>query len=231
PNVRGASMAVDAGIDHLTVTVSVSEEYSRRNVGMSSADSLAAAEQIAGMAPVVDVVLSCAFGSPYEGAISPTLVGGFASRCRSAGATVTLADTTGMATPRTVTDVLSVTGVDVGLHLHDTRGTALVNAFAAWEAGVGRFDTAIGGLGGSPFATGAGGNLATEDLVYLFDDLGIDTGVDFGRLLAASALASSLVGRPVPSRVAAASAAAGPTTPPAPPTTSPSPGGALGAVV
>jgi len=127
-----------------------------------------------------------------------------AARCRAAGAVVTLADTTGMATPRRVDEVVERTGPDVGLHLHDTRATALVNAYAAMEAGVRRFDTAVGGLGGSPFAAGAGGNLATEDLVHLCDDLGVVTGVDLGRLLEASALVAGLVGRPVPSRLAAA---------------------------
>jgi hydroxymethylglutaryl-CoA lyase len=204
PNVRGATLATEAGIDHLSVTVSASEAYSQRNVGMSTAESMAQAAAIAGMAPVVDVVISCAFGSPYEGEIEVASVAAMAARCRDVGASVTLADTTGMATPRRVSEVVGATGADVGLHLHDTRGTALVNAYAAMSLGVSRFDTAVGGLGGSPFAPGAGGNLATEDLVYLGDDLGISSGVELERLLAASRLVSSLVGHPVPSRVAAA---------------------------
>jgi hydroxymethylglutaryl-CoA lyase len=204
PNVKGAGLAAEAGIDHLTMTVSASEAYSRRNVGMSTEESMAAAVTIAGMAPVVDVAISAAFGSPYEGEIAPSLVASLAERCREAGAAVTLADTTGMATPRRVNDVLERTGTDVGLHLHDTRATALVNAYAAMEAGVRRFDTAVGGLGGSPFAAGAGGNLATEDLVHLCDDIGVVTGIDLERLLDASALVAGLVGRPVPSRLAAA---------------------------
>jgi hydroxymethylglutaryl-CoA lyase len=109
-----------------------------------------------------------------------------------------------MATPRRVADLLAATGTGVGLHLHDTRGTALVNAYAALEAGVTRYDTAVGGLGGSPFAAGAGGNLATEDLVHLCDDLGVATGIDLGGLLAASARVAEMVGHVVPSRVAAA---------------------------
>jgi hydroxymethylglutaryl-CoA lyase len=117
---------------------------------------------------------------------------------------MTYADTTGMATPRRVGDLLAETGTDVGLHLHDTRGTALVNAYAALQAGVTRFDTAVGGLGGSPFAEGAGGNLATEDLVHLCDDLGVRTGFDLEALLAVSSQVAGVVGHPVPSRVAAA---------------------------
>ena len=101
-------------------------------------------------------------------------------------------------------DVVGRTGSGVGLHLHETRGTALVNAYSAWQLGIRRFDTSVGGLGGSPFAAGAAGNLATEDLVHLVDDLGVETGIDLERLLAASALAAEIVGHSVPSRVAAA---------------------------
>ena len=208
PNRRGAELAIDAGIDGLTVTVSASETYSAKNVRMSVADSVTEAVHIcetAGPGVPVDVVVSCAFGSPYEGDIAPAQV---ASLCRvvlDGGATqITLADTTGMASPRRVDDVLALTGSDVGLHLHETRGAGLVNAYAAAQAGVRRFDTSVGGLGGSPFAAGATGNLATEDLVNLCDDLGVETGIDLERLLAASAVAADIVGHDVPSRVAAA---------------------------
>ena len=119
--------------------------------------------------------------------------------------TVTFADTTGMATPRRVDDLVDALAGDiddVGLHLHDTRGLALANAYAAMERGIARFDTSVGGLGGSPFAHGAGGNLATEALVALCDDLEIGTGIDLARLLEAAALIGELVGRPVPSAIA-----------------------------
>jgi hydroxymethylglutaryl-CoA lyase len=159
----------------------------------------------AGPDVALDVVISCAFGSPYEGEMPPEGVAALGRRAVAAGAdALTYADTTGMATPRRVADMLAETGPAVGLHLHDTRGTALVNAYAAMEAGVVRFDTAVGGLGGSPFAAGAGGNLATEDLVHLCDDVGVDTGIDLDRLLDASAGLADLVGHVVPSRVAAA---------------------------
>jgi hydroxymethylglutaryl-CoA lyase len=207
PNQRGASMALDAGVDGLSVTVSASEVYSQRNVHMSVDESVASAAAIAslvdGRVPI-DAVVSCAFGSPYEGDLSPELVSGLGQRLLEGGATsLTYADTTGMGTPRLVSSLLALTGVDVGLHLHETRGTALVNAYAALEAGVTRFDTSIGGLGGSPFAAGAGGNLATEDFVHLLDDLGVATGIDLDRLLAASSLVAGAVGHDVPSRVAA----------------------------
>jgi hydroxymethylglutaryl-CoA lyase len=208
PNVKGAELAVEAGVDALTLTVSASEAYSQRNVRMSVEESLA---QVAAIRAAIggdlpmDTVISCAFGSPYEGDLDPAAVADLGRRALASGSSsLTFADTTGMATPRRVRDLLAETGTDVGLHLHDTRGTALVNAYAALEAGVTRFDTAVGGLGGSPFAAGAGGNLATEDLVHLCDDLGIATGIDLDALLAVSSQVAETVGHPVPSRIAAA---------------------------
>lgn len=207
PNLRGAELALAAGFDAISVTLSVSEGYNERNVRMSVADSveqLGAVRKLAGDV-WVEAVLSCAFGSPYEGDIAPVDVAAVAEQCMSAGASaLTLADTTGMATPRRIEEVLAATGTKVGLHLHDTRGTALLNAHTAFQLGVRDFDTAIGGLGGSPFAEGATGNLATEDLVYLFEDLGVETGVSLPLLLEASAVAAEVIGHPVPSRVAAA---------------------------
>ncbi|MCU1357301.1 MAG: pyruvate carboxyltransferase [Acidimicrobiales bacterium] len=221
PNVRGAQLALAAAADELTVTVSASETYNRRNVNMSTAESEDAIAEIVALAaagteidpwPVpVDAVISCAFGSPYEGEIEPSEVAAIAERLAAVGVTsLTYADTTGMATPRRIHEVLDAvaasglapTGGSTGLHLHDTRGTALVNAYAALELGVSRFDTSVGGLGGSPFAHGAGGNLATEALVALLDDLGVETGIDIEALLRAAAVIEELVGRPVPSGVA-----------------------------
>jgi hydroxymethylglutaryl-CoA lyase len=207
PNAKGASMALEAAVDELTVTISASPTYNEKNVRMTVDESLAQVGEIcelAGSVPV-DAVVSCAFGSPYEGDIAPGDVAGLGERLLGAGATsLTYADTTGMATPRRVADLLEETGPAIGLHLHETRGTGLVNAFAALQAGVRRFDTSIGGLGGSPFAAGAAGNLATEDFVHLLDDLGEESGVDLERLLAVSALAAELVGHKLPSKVAAA---------------------------
>lgn len=207
PNLRGAQLALDAEVDELTVTISLSEVYNQRNVRMSVDESVAVIGEIcnvAGATPV-DAVLSCAFGSPYEGDVAPAAVATLAQRLRDEGCSaITCADTTGMATPRRIADVVDATGAAIGLHLHETRGTALVCAYAALELGVTRFDTSVGGLGGSPFAAGAAGNLATEGLVALLDDLGVASGIDVERLVAAAALASELIGRPVPSPVAAA---------------------------
>jgi hydroxymethylglutaryl-CoA lyase len=207
PNVRGAELALAASVDALSVTVSASPAYNEKNVHMTIDESIESVVGIATLAaPLsIDAVVSCAFGSPYEGDLAPADVDALGRQLLDAGATsLTYADTTGMATPRRVDDLLDRTGTDVGLHLHETRGTALVNAYAAIERGVRRFDTSVGGLGGSPFAAGAAGNLATEDLVHLLDDLDMDTGIDLDRLLEVSAGIALVLGHAVPSRVAAA---------------------------
>lgn len=223
PNLKGAEMALDSSVDELTVTISASPTYNRRNVRMEVDESVAVIADVvsaaggentdAGRAVPVDAVVSCAFGSPYEADLVVADAVDLGARLVEAGvARLTFADTTGMATPRRVAELHAALGGgfgpdavgagDVGLHLHDTRGTALVNAFAALQLGFARFDTAVGGLGGSPFAHGAGGNLATEELVALLDDLGVATGIDIDALVGAAAMVEELVGRPVPSGVA-----------------------------
>lgn len=206
PNERGAQLALEAGVAYLTVTASASEEYSRRNVRMSVDESLAQVGKIRALArdATVDAVVSYSFGSPFDD-VTPRVVEDVCTRLRELSVDrLTLADTSGVATPRRIEDVLGFAGTDVGLHLHDTRGTALTNAYAALKLGIRRFDTSLGGLGGSPFAPAAGGNLATEDLVLLLDDLGVDTGVDLAALLGASERLAQRLGRALPSRVAAA---------------------------
>ena len=208
PNARGAELATAAGVDHLTITVSASAAYSAKNMRMS----------VAGVArrprrhPRRGARRGARRGRVVRLRLGVRRRGDHArrrGRDRRAGAAagvdrVTLADTTGVATPRRVGAVLDAIGTDVGLHLHDTRATALLNAWTAIDRGVTRFDTALGGLGGSPFAPSAGGNLATEDLVLLLDDAGLDTGVDLAALLAIGPLLADLVGHGLPSRVAAA---------------------------
>jgi hydroxymethylglutaryl-CoA lyase len=205
PNRRGAELAVAADIEALTVTISADPAYNEKNVHMTVADSEAAISDIvtvAGGRPV-DAVVSCCFGSPYSGETDPADVAALGARLLDRGVTqLTLADTTGMATPLRVRALLAACGTAVGLHLHDTRGTALVTAYEAIRCGVSRFDTSAGGLGGSPFAKGAGGNLPTEDLVHLLDDEGIATGVDLARVLDAVAVLRDVVGHDVPGRVA-----------------------------
>jgi hydroxymethylglutaryl-CoA lyase len=207
PNARGATMARDAGIDALTITISASEAYSEKNIGMSVERSLTNLPEIAsaGSGAALDVVISCAFGSPFGDVAGAATTASVVDRVRgTVDARVTLADTTGAATPRRIAAVLDLVGTDVGLHLHDTRGTALANALAALARGVRRFDTAVGGLGGSPFAPGAGGNLATEDLVLVLEDMGVDTAIELVALLEVSRGLAALVGHDVPGRTSAA---------------------------
>ncbi|MEZ5296094.1 MAG: hypothetical protein R2697_07450 [Ilumatobacteraceae bacterium] len=152
---------------------------------------------------------SRALGSPFADVTDPTPTVAIVERTLTVlpGAPITLADTTGTATPpdrRSRRRLPNDARADLGLHLHDTRGTALTNALAAIELGIDRFDTSVGGLGGSPFAPGAGGNLATEDLVLMLHDLGYETGVDLDGVLEASRQLAHLVGHDVASRVSAA---------------------------
>jgi len=213
PNARGAELALAAGVKHITVTISASDGYSRKNVGVSTDDaieSLAAIADTVGVAAELDVVVSCAFGSPFGDVTDTTPTNTISARVLDVmpAARLTLADTTGTATPRRIAAVLDSlppeAGDDIGLHLHDTRGTALANALAAIALGVCRFDTSTGGLGGSPFAPGAGGNLATEDLVLMLHDLGYTTRVNLEALLEIAGGLPALVGHPIPGRVASA---------------------------
>lgn len=215
PNRRGAEAAVQAGgFASLQAFLAASDGYNRKNVGKDVAESLADVREVAavgaGAGLPVEVSVSAAFGDPYEGDVSMERVLEVAGRVAEAGATgVSLGDTTGMATPGRVWDVVGpvlerLPGLRLNLHFHDTRGAAMANVLAALELGVDEFDASVGGLGGSPFAPGANGNVATEDLVHLLADMGIETGVDLGALLAASRLVEELVGHPVAGQVSKA---------------------------
>ncbi len=209
PNVRGAELAAAAGVDGLSLTVSASEGYSQRNVRMSVEESLAqvaAVRAAVGDDLAIDTVVSCAFGSPYEGDIAPAEVAALGARAVEGGSTsVTYADTTGMASPRRVDEL-------VALDRHRRRPPPPRHPRHRARQRL-RRPPARGGpvrhRGGRPGrlavrVSGAGANLATEDLVHLCDDLGVETGIDLAKLLGASARVARLVGRAVPSRVAAA---------------------------
>jgi len=203
-NAKGAQRAVGTGIDALSVTVSLSDAYSRKNVGRSSDDSLAALADVVTVARdagrPVDVVVSCAFGSPFDDVTMTRDLGAFVDRVRNTGdVSVTLADTTGVATPDLVRTAIELVGDDVGLHFHDTRGTALLNAHTGLEAGVRRFDTSVGGIGGSPFAPNASGNLATESLVALLHSEGWTTGIDLDALVGVGVELQRTLGHRLPS--------------------------------
>ncbi|HVJ98527.1 MAG TPA: hydroxymethylglutaryl-CoA lyase [Acidimicrobiia bacterium] len=210
PNPKGAELAVAAGADEVELVVSASETHNQKNVKRSVADSLVGARDVVEIGHaggiVVEAIVSTAFGCPYEGDIAPERVGQIAGLLLDAGADrLSFGDTTGMATPRRVADLLDaldragIAADRVGLHFHNTRGTALANVVAALERGVTRFDASIGGLGGCPYAPGASGNAVTEDLVHMLHDMNIETGIDLDALLECAALAQDLVGRELPS--------------------------------
>jgi hydroxymethylglutaryl-CoA lyase len=209
PNAKGAERAVAAGIDDLKCGVATSDTFNRLNVRMTTAEGMAALDQIAGIARgtpsrIVGVVAT-AFGCPYEGAIPFDRVARQFDHLTGLGADlIYLADTTGMADPGIVrhhVTGLAGRGARVGLHLHNTRGLGIANALAGLEAGVADFESSIGGMGGCPFAPRAVGNICTEDFVHMAQRMGIATGLDLGRLIAAAELAQDLVGRALPGMV------------------------------
>jgi hydroxymethylglutaryl-CoA lyase len=212
-NERGAERALAAGLRDMQFVVSVSDTHSQRNAGRTTADALAALEAVCALAAradaVVEVTLATAFGCPYEHQIDPAAVVGAASRSAAAGvASVGLADTIGVAVPTEVRSLVrAVAGavdVPVGVHLHDTRGLGVANALAALDAGVRRIDGSVGALGGCPFAPGASGNLALEDLAHALDAMGVRTGVSVPGLIEAAGVACGAVGRAVASHVGVA---------------------------
>ena len=194
PNLRGAVMAMDAGARKITFVLSVSDAHNRANVRKSTNDSLAMlrdvlAERDNRQNIKIATALATSFGCSIEGAVSEERVIQIAEILASQGVDeINLADTVGYGDPaqvgRIFTDVQKAVGeLPLAAHFHDTRGLGLANVMAALDAGVRRFDSALGGLGGCPFAPGASGNIATEDTVHLFDRLGIDSGVDLEALL------------------------------------------------
>jgi hydroxymethylglutaryl-CoA lyase len=212
PNRRGAEAAVEAGgFASLQAFLAASEGYNQTNVGKSVEESLEDVRGVADAARDADlpfeVSISCAFGDPYDGDVAPHRVVEMAGRVAELGAAgVSLGDTTGMANPAKVWELVPMLRdrlpeLRINCHFHDTRGAALANVLAAMEAGVDEFDASIGGMGGSPFAPGGGnGNLATEDLVAMLHGMGIETGVDVMALFTAARMVEGMVGHPLPGR-------------------------------
>ena len=210
PNARGAEAAFAAGVHKITLPVSASEAHSLANVRKTRAQMLDELRAVAalrrGTAPGValEVGLSTAFGCTLQGAVSEDDVIRLAVDCVAAGVDeVGLSDTTGMANPAQVRRLFSRLRAELGeragaAHLHNTRGLGLANCLAAFDAGVRSFDSSLAGLGGCPYAPGASGNVVTEDLVFMFEAMGVRTGVDLERLLAARApLQAGLPGEPL----------------------------------
>lgn len=212
-NERGLDRAVAAGIDEINVVVIVTETFSQRNQGMGVDAALTMWERVAAGAREagirVGVTLSAAFGCPFEGRVDPALVAAVADRVAQAGpAEISLADTIGAAVPTDVSplvrSVIDRTGLPVRCHFHNTRSAGFVNAVAAVQAGASALDASTGGIGGCPFAPGATGNIATEDVVHLLERMGVTTGIDLQRLLAVVPMVEAAVGHPVPGQLAKA---------------------------
>jgi hydroxymethylglutaryl-CoA lyase len=214
PNVRGLERALSAGVDEVAIFTASSETFNQHNINQSIAESLEGYFHVCERARAAGIrvrgYLSTAFGCPYEGEVSPGTVADLTERLLELGVfEVAVSDTIGVAHPGQVKRVLEtilarVAPAHVALHFHDTRGTALANVLAALPYSIRTFDASAGGLGGCPFAPGASGNLATDDLIYMLNGLGMETGVSLEKLSEASAFIASRIDHRLPSRYAQA---------------------------
>ncbi len=210
PNRRGLDAALAAGMREVAVFLSASETHNKKNVNKTIADTMRAFEEVVAPARAAGVAvrayLSTAFGCPYEGEVDPARVVALCRDLRAMGVyQVSVSDTIGVANPAQVEDVMTRVLAEVPLdavavHFHDTQGTALANCVTALQLGVTTIDSSIGGLGGCPYAPGAAGNLATDDLVAMLHSMGIATGIDLDKLILASRQAASFVGHDLPSK-------------------------------
>ena len=211
PNARGLQRAHAAGMREIAVFVSASETHNKKNVNKTIAETMAAFESTVGPALALGLrvrgYLSTVWGCPFEGEVDTGRAISIAARLVEMGCyQVSLSDTIGVGTPRQTERILRAASAvipmsRVAMHMHDTRGTALANVLVGLELGVRDFDSSVGGLGGCPYAPGAAGNLATEDLVFLLQGMGVETGIDLERLVEAGKVAEGLVGRPLPGKV------------------------------
>ena len=216
PNEVGARNAIASQADEISVVVSASESHNKANVNRSVAESMEAIRNVAAMCRDAGLpwtgYISTAFGCPYEGSVDPERVVSLAGGLNTMGASaVALGDTIGIGNPRQVFELVkrcveAVPSERLRLHFHDTRGMALANVVAAMEAGASQFDGSIGGLGGCPYAPGASGNVATEDMVSMLEAMGVDTGVNLDALLETAWCAEEIIGRPLEGRVKRATA-------------------------
>lgn len=208
PNVKGCQRALTTPADELAMFVSASETHNKKNVNMSVDESLIALREVAEMGLKAGRRLRgyvvTAFGCPYEGYIPIDRVLQIIKEYEAMGVSeVSLGDTTGMANPKQVIErfkaVKENTSLGVAAHFHNSRGTGLANALGAYQAGVRIFDSSVGGIGGCPTAIGAMGNIATEDLVNMMEEMGVHTGVDFGKIIEAASFAQDIIGTELPS--------------------------------
>ena len=211
PNVRGAENAARAGVDEMVLLVSASESHNKSNVNQTIEDSLNGFETVVKIASEARIALRCSmsvvFGCPFEGEVNPEKVTRVVRRMISLGINrISLCDTTGMATPpivrRTCHFVMDkYPDLELSLHFHNTRGLGLVNVYEALNSGFNTFESSVAGLGGCPFAPGATGNVCTEDLVYLMDELGLETGINLDELIKIAKRVEEVVGRKLPGQV------------------------------
>ncbi|WP_026211647.1 hydroxymethylglutaryl-CoA lyase [Longispora albida] len=210
PNSKGAERALAAGFSEIEVVVSASNTHNLKNVNRSTDESLDDIAQLIDLlhrnGATAEVIISTSFGCPYEGDVDPLRVHAIVDRVIADGADrVAFGDTTGMGTPRRVREVVGPVrekhDLPLLLHFHNTRGTALANILTALELGITEYDASVGGLGGCPYAPGATGNVATEEVVHMLEDMGIDTGIDLRALIEVAKLAQEIVGRELPSGV------------------------------
>jgi hydroxymethylglutaryl-CoA lyase len=204
PNRRGYDRARDAGVRSMALVIAASDTMNEKNIRMRTDAALAVCAEVLAQARVdgiaVQAYVATAWECPFEGATDAGVVAELAARLLAAGAQqIVVADTIGAATPRQARSLMQRLVDEHGsarlaCHFHDTRALGLANVYAALEAGIRRFDASVGGLGGCPFAPGASGNVATEDLVMMVSSMGFDTGIDLDRLLAAARLAGELTG-------------------------------------
>jgi hydroxymethylglutaryl-CoA lyase len=210
-NDKGLERALACGLEHLSMSSSASDSHSLKNVKRPAAEAFASLLELirraAGSGVRVRAGIQCAFGCVYEGAIPEERVLEMAGRLAKTGAReINLADTTGMANPLQIRRLIArtrgaVPHLPLSVHLHDTRGLGLANTLAAYEAGVATFDVAAGGLGGCPFVKGASGNVAAEDAVNLFEQIGVPTGIDLRALCRVVERYEALLGRSLPGRM------------------------------
>ena len=211
PNPRGAERALAAGFAEIEVVISASDTHNRKNINRSTAESLTGLTDVVTMVhsagATVELIVSTAWGCPYEGEVPLDRVAWVVDEGERVGVdSVTFGDTTGMGTPTRVVALVERMRADhpelsLAMHFHNTRGTGLANLLAALQVGITQFDASVGGLGGCPYAPGATGNIATEEVVAMVEDMGVKTGVDLDALLAAAELAQRLVGGSLPSNV------------------------------
>jgi len=214
PNVEGLARAVASRVDEVAIFAAASESFSRRNVNQGIDASLEGYRAVCERARAADLPIrayvSTAFGCPFEGAVDPAAVARVSAALIEMGAyEVAVSDTIGIAHPGQVPRVVDAVAARVpleriALHFHDTRGTALANVLTALQRGIATFDASAGGLGGCPYAPGATGNLATEDLLYMLDGMGIESGVSIDAVAAASRLIGARLDHALPSRYLAA---------------------------